>query len=288
MDQLATHWDCSVGVVIVNGCIVFFYLVTQVPYASSILKEQHLLLVMASQDLSYYSVQSYSSLPMYAWVMNVPSFDVTPRAHLIEPKKRGQDTAPTPRIRRLRSRRRVVAPPNRNQILDALCVDIKEPDGASRLQVLQIHDIDLADAIRARARRIPRTVEKDPEAHAIERKGLRVWAEHTDRPRHVALADIALAALEGGIVPGSIGSPGIRDLGNRLPVWRFDLHQRGHDVLCVVQSVAVQGMVLAASADKPRSRGSFNKHASSRADGSGIRAVEIVVSGPEPGVLNVS
>ena len=88
-------------------------------------------------------------------------------------------------------------------------------------------------------------------------------------------------------MPGGIGRPRIRRLGHRLPVWCFDLHQGGHDVLCVVQCVTVKRMVLAAGADKPSSCSGFNEHASSCADGCGVRAVEVVVSSPEPAVFNV-
>ena len=104
---------------------------------------------------------------MYPWMANVMSFDITMWPHRAKPEKRRYHTTPTPWIRRLRSRHSIFTSTNRYQILHTLGIDIIKPYRTFRLQVLQVYDVDLADAVRTRTGRILGAIEKDPEAHAV-------------------------------------------------------------------------------------------------------------------------
>ena len=94
-------------------------------------------------------------------------FDILMWPRRAKPEKRGYHTTPTPWVRRLCSRHSIFTSTNRYHILHALCIDTVKPYRTFWLQVLQVYDIDLADAVRTRTGRILGAIEKDPEAHAV-------------------------------------------------------------------------------------------------------------------------
>jgi len=74
----------------------------------------------------------------------------------------------------------------------------------------------------------------------------------------------------------------------RLKVRRLDSLHGDEDVLCFIELVSVQYVVLASCASQLSALGALDIHASTRADAFVIIAAEAVIRGSEPRILDIS
>lgn len=135
---------------------------------------------------------------------------------------------------------------------------------------------------------VPRPVEERPARGSVEKQVVSAVDIHCQC--RAALAITAAAPGEIGIAVGGIDSPRGRSgahCARALHVGRFSLQEAGEDVARAVQVVAVEPVVLGARADKPGCLGGFDENAAAGGDDLDGPAVEVVVGGPEPEVLNI-
>lgn len=152
--------------------------------------------------------------------------------------------------------------------------------------IFNVDGVGLARAVDAQA--VAAVVEEGPEPAAVDVDV--VPAAHELVPRHAAVGVVGRAVGEGRVAVARVGGPGGGGLGwaaDALPVGRLALLHADEEVSGIGKVVLVQRVVLKGSAYEPDGILRFDQHSSAGADDLRVGAVEIVVGGPTPHVLDI-
>lgn len=130
-------------------------------------------------------------------------------------------------------------------------------------------------------------VEEGPDTTTVQKEV--VGVADSFEPCHAALRVSRQAVVESWVTGLQVVGPWLwcHVIARSLPIWCLTLLHGRKYVCCIIEVVLIESVVLHGCADQPRSFCCFDQRTASDGDGLLIAAIEIMVRGPAPHVLDV-